>query len=105
VIADMVPKKINPIDKTSKKAVSILILSIVVFLYFAIMILLSKLRYDKGLISVLKEMLTIPALILLGISFLVSLIAFIKNKCRINDMSFYALIIQLVTLGLIVYIA
>ncbi len=95
-------------DKNSreqKASISILSISIIVFLYFAIIILLSKLNYDAQLIRVIREMLTIPALILLGMTIAASLYLFIKNKFRINSFPFYGLLIQLVTIGLIVYIA
>ena len=103
----MLEKKKQP-EKTSaaqKTAISILSVTIIVFFYFAIMILLNKLKYDSGLPAVLREMLTIPALVILGISFIISLIRFIKTRFMINSLAFYALIIQLVTVGLIVYIA
>ena len=96
------PEKISAAQKT---AISILSVTIIVFFYFAIMILLNKLKYDSGLPAVLREMLTIPALVILGISFIISLIRFIKTSFTINSLAFYALIIQLVTVGLIVYIA
>ena len=75
------------------------------FFYFAIMILLAKLKYDAVLIGVLAEMLTIPGLILLGISFIISFISFAKNKFRIHQLAFYALLVQMVTIGLIAFIA
>ncbi|MBC7535994.1 MAG: hypothetical protein H7258_09905 [Ferruginibacter sp.] len=98
-------KKPEKTAATQKTAISILSVTIIVFFYFAIMILLSKLKYDTGLAAVLKEMLTIPALAILGISFIISLVHFIKTNFMINSLAFYALIIQLVTVGLIVYIA
>lgn len=104
----MIREKIKQPVKTSAKqktAISILMLTIIVFFYFAIMILLNKLEYNAVLVGVFREMLTIPALIALGVCFVLSLAGFIRNRFHINSMPFYALVIQLVTVGLLVYIA
>ena len=100
--------EINKSEKSKtaqKKDTSILLISIVVFIFFAITILLAKLKYNVVLIGIIREMLTIPALILLGITIILSLLSFIKEKYRINDLPFYSLLIQMVTIGLLVYIA
>lgn len=104
----MIREKINQRVKTSSKqktAISILTITIIVFFYFAIMILLNKLEFDAVLVGVFRELLTIPALVALVICFVFSLAGFIRNKFHINSMPFYALIIQLATVGLLVYIA
>ena len=97
----------QPGNKTraQKTAISILNMSIIVFVYFAVMILLNKLKYNFIITGVLRDMLTIPAFILLTVITAISLFTFIKQRFRINDMPFYALLIELVTIGLIIYIA
>lgn len=98
-------KSTQKLTPEQKKSITILVISVVVFFYFAIMILLGKLNYDAGLIQVITEMLTIPGLILLGISFIISFISFAKNRFRIHQLAFYALLVQIVTIGLIAFIA
>lgn len=103
----MIPGKIKreKVTGAQKTAISILSVSIINFFYFAITILMSKLKYEPILLGVIREMFTIPGLIILGITFIIALLNFIKNKWKINTISFYSLIIQLATMGLIFYIA
>lgn len=92
-------------NQPNKKDITVLILTIIVFLYFAIMILLDKLEYDAVLIGVFRELLTIPALIILALITIFSAITFIRRRFIINDFAFYSLLIATVTFGLIIYIA
>ena len=98
-------KSTQKLSPEQKRSITILVISVIVFFYFAIMILLGKLNYDAALIDVVAEMLTIPGLLLLAISFIISFISFAKNRFRIHQLSFYALLVQMVTIGLLAFIA
>lgn len=94
-----------PEIKKLRKGKSCLILSLIIFLYFAFLILIYDLKYDAVIIGVFREILTIPFMVLLVVLLVLSTIAFIKEKFIIRSYSFYSLIILLFTVGIMIAFA
>jgi hypothetical protein len=96
---------IIPQAKKNKRDKAIFILSGVVFIYFGTLILAYKLKYETTIISVLGEILTIPFVVLLFVLLFLSLRSLIKEKDIFMSYPFYAVLILLLTLTLMVYFA
>ena len=80
----------------------VFILSIIVFFYFSLLIVFYKLQYETVLISVFRELLTIPAFILFLFLFVKSIVSFVKLKYRIPSLPFYTLVLLFVLLAIII---
>lgn len=82
---------------------TILVLSISVFIYLTFLLLSYQLKLDSiVIIGVLREMLDIPAFILLPFLFVLACISFIKRGFKFNSLPFYSMVILLaITIALI----
>ena len=82
----------------------VLILSLVIFAFFSLMILSNKLGFDFIILGVIREMLTLPAFLLLAVLIPVVLFSLWKGKQRLFSVPFYSLLILLSCIALILSI-
>ncbi len=88
----------NAERRKSKKDKNIFIFSIIVFLYFALVIFLYEIGYDAVLIRFVIELFTIPFAALLIVLLVLSILSFIVGKFKIVSLSFYSITILLLTM-------
>jgi len=86
-------------DKKQKNDKLVFIVSVVVAAYIFFMILSYRLGFDGiVIIGVFRELLDIPAFALLGISFILSVISFTRQKFKLTGYPFYSILIVLITI-------
>jgi cytochrome bd-type quinol oxidase subunit 2 len=88
-----------------QKNKQIFIASILLFLYFCAMIVVNNFKIDGVIVGVFRELLTIPAFILLIALMVLSMIAFAKQQFKPNGFPFYTLAMNLLTIILIIVFA
>ncbi|MDB5193544.1 MAG: hypothetical protein JWQ96_3107 [Segetibacter sp.] len=89
----------------AKKDKGLLILSIVVFIYFALLVSISELHYSSVLVGGIIQFLTLPFAAILITVLILAIQSFVKHKFKTNSYSFYCLIILLLTIVLLVVFA
>lgn len=80
----------------------IFFLSITVAAYFIVLLAADKFHYSPVLLGVIAEILTIPALLLLAVMFIISVISFVKSRYKAASLPFVSILIQLATTILLV---
>lgn len=79
--------------------------SLLAFAYFAVLIVTSRLQWDPVFLGVVREMLTLPAV--LGVLVLLALsgMAFVKANFKLGSFAFYALVVVVLTITAMVAFA
>lgn len=80
----------------------IFFLSITLAAYFIVLLAADKFHYSPVLLGVIVEILTIPALLLLPVIFILSVIGFVKSRYKLVSLPFVSILIQLATTILLV---
>lgn len=88
-----------------QKNKQIFIVSILLFLYFCGMIAVNSFKIDLVIVGVFRELLTIPAFILLAVLVVLSMISFVKQQFKPSGFPFYTLAMNLLTIILIIVFA
>jgi ABC-type bacteriocin/lantibiotic exporter with double-glycine peptidase domain len=81
---------------------NVFIASIVVLVFFSLLILVSELEYNPVIIGVLRELLTLSFLGLFFLLIFIAILSFIKTRFSFKSYAFYSLLIHLLTLGLMI---
>ena len=76
--------------------------SIVVLIFFSLLMLVTQLNYNPVIIGVLLEMLTLSFLGLFFLLLFVATLSFTKSKFSLKSYAFYSLLIQVLTLTLMI---
>jgi hypothetical protein len=90
-----------PLFKTHK---TVFILSLGIFAFFGLMILLDKLGIDFVLLGVIREMLTLPAFLLLALLVPIVLYTLWKMKPALFSLPFYSMLMLILSIVLIISI-
>jgi hypothetical protein len=83
----------------------ILIASLAVLVYFALMVGIAAHRNQYPLIGVFIELMTLPAFVLLVALIVISTVQWVKQKFRLSSYPFFSLSILLITILLIWFLS
>lgn len=92
----------NPIKLESRKNKIVLISSLFTTIYFATLIGSYYLKFDNRILGFVRELFTIPAIILLLFLSVISGMALAKEKKKFTSLPFYSCLILLLTLVLLI---
>ena len=81
------------------------IISILLFLYFAALLAVNYFRVDATMIGVLREILTIPAVVSVFVLVVQSAIDFYKEHYRVGSLPFYSLLVLGATIAMMLLFA
>jgi len=87
-----------PVTNKIRNDKLIFIFSLILLLYFIFMLASTRFSFGNSVIvGVFREMLDIPALVLLVVFFVISFISFAKERFKIPSYPFYSIIVLLLT--------
>jgi cytochrome bd-type quinol oxidase subunit 2 len=92
----------NTSNPGSHKNKIILISSLFTAIYFAVLISSSYFKFDNQVLNFVRELFTIPAVILLLVLSVISGTSLVKEKKKFNSLPFYSCLILLVTIILLI---
>lgn len=81
---------------------NVFIASIVVLIFFSLLILVTELNYNPVIIGVLRELLTLSFLGLFFVLIFIATLSFIKSRFAFRSFAFYSLLVHLLTLSLMI---
>lgn len=94
--------KTNETNSSAGNEKLVFVSSLIIFVYFACLILINFLKLDWVILGVFRELLTIPFLLALIVLFPFSAVLFFKTKRKIGSMPFLTLLSLLATVLLLI---
>jgi hypothetical protein len=79
--------------------------SLLAFVYFVVLIVTSRLKWDPVFLGVVRELVTLPAVLGVLVLLVLSGMAFIKGNFKMGSFAFYALVVVVLTLTAMVAFA
>jgi hypothetical protein len=83
----------------------VFLFSLLAFVYFTLLIVTSQLNWDPVLLGVVREMITLPAVIGLLVLLVLSGMAFVKGNFKVNSFAFYSLLVVMLTITAMIVFA
>lgn len=83
----------------------VFLFSLLAFTYFSLLILTSQLQYNPVFLGVVRELVTLPAIVGVMVLLALSGMAFVKGNFRINTFPFYSLLLLALTITVMVVFA
>jgi hypothetical protein len=77
----------------------VFLFSLLVFAYFSLLILSSQLKWDPVFLGVLRELVTLPAIVGVLVLLVLSAMAFVKGNFKVNSFAFYSLLLVVLTIA------
>lgn len=75
----------------------VFLFSLVAFAYFTLLIITSQLKWDPVFLGIVRELVTLPAIVGLLVLLVLSAMAFVKGNFRIRSFAFYSLVVVVLT--------
>jgi hypothetical protein len=83
----------------------VFLFSLLAFAYFSLLIVTSQLKWDPVLLGVVRELVTLPAIMGVMILLVLSGMAFIKGNFKVNSFAFYSLLVVVLTITAMIVFA
>lgn len=77
----------------------IFLFSLGAFAYFSLLIISSQLKWDPVLLGVVRELVTLPAIVGVLVLLTLSAMAFVKGNFNVRSFAFYSLIVVVLTIA------
>jgi cytochrome bd-type quinol oxidase subunit 2 len=92
----------NTTNQRSNRNKIVLISSLFTSIYFAVLIGSYYFKFDNQVLNFVRELFTIPAVILLLVLSVISGMALVKENKKFNSLPFYSCLILLLTIVLLI---
>lgn len=76
----------------------VFVLSLLAFAYFSLLIVTSQLKWDPVFLGVVRELVTLPAILGVLVLLVLSGMAFVKGNFRVHSFAFYSLLVVVLTI-------
>lgn len=80
----------------------VFLFSLLVFVYFSLLIVSNQLNYNPVFLGVVRELVTLPAIAGVLVLLALSVIAFVKGNFRLLSFPFYSLLLLALTIAVMV---
>lgn len=77
----------------------VFLFSLLAFAYFSLLIITSQLKWDPVFLGVVRELVTLPAIVGVLVLLVLSGMAFVKGNFKVRSFAFYSLLVVLLTLA------
>lgn len=80
----------------------VFLFSLVAFAYFTLLIITSQLKWEPVFFGLIRELVTLPAIVGLLALLVLSGMAFVKGNFRVRSFAFYSLVIVVLTMATLI---
>lgn len=80
----------------------VFLFSLLAFAYFSLLIITSQLRWDPVFLGVVRELVTLPAIVGVLVLLTLSCMAFVKGNFKVRSFAFYSLIVVVLTIAVMI---
>ena len=80
----------------------VFLFSLGAFAYFMLLIITSQLKWDPVFLGVVRELVTLPAIVGVLVLLALSGMAFVKGNFKVRSFAFYALLVVVLTIAVMI---
>lgn len=80
----------------------VFLFSLLAFAYFSLLIITSQLKWDPVFLGVVRELVTLPAIVGVLVLLTLSGMAFVKGNFKVRSFAFYSLIVVVLTIAVMI---
>lgn len=80
----------------------VFLFSLGAFAYFTLLIITAQLKWNPGFLGVVRELVTLPAVVGVLVLLALSAMAFVKRNFKVRSFAFYSLLVVVLTIAVMI---